>query len=266
MRTYPLLAAAIVLLLAPPLPAADLTKIERKIAKEPSYQTKAPKYCLLVFGLEAKSRVWLVQDGDTLYVDRLGNGDLTAAANRVKVTQQNANYRTFEVGDLTLDGLTHTGLRVMQMQASPESVGNDQEWQRVRQTGPEPWTWAVSIAAQRAADDPRTALPGKIGYIINGDGAGMLLFADRAQEAPIIHVNGPFTLGLQDRKQRLVAGEQSMLQIGIGPQGIGPGTFAFVLYPNTIPNDAYPEAEITFAVKAPGQESIKRKYILKERC
>ena len=26
---------------------------------------------------EAQTRVWIVQDGDTLYVDRNGNGDLT---------------------------------------------------------------------------------------------------------------------------------------------------------------------------------------------
>ena len=41
-----------------PTQAADLTKIERTIAKEPKYQGK-PKYCLLVFGPEAKFRVWL---------------------------------------------------------------------------------------------------------------------------------------------------------------------------------------------------------------
>src|SRR5262245_65651509 len=49
--------------------ATDLTKIDRTIAKEPAYKSK-PKYCLLVFGPEAKMRVWLVLDGDVLYVDR----------------------------------------------------------------------------------------------------------------------------------------------------------------------------------------------------
>jgi hypothetical protein len=264
MKSHTLLSAA-VLLLAPLAQAADLAKIERRIAREPAYRTKTPKYCLLVFGLDAKTRVWLVQDGDTLYVDRNGNGDLTEDGKRVKIKQQNDNYRSFEVGDLTLGGLTHTGLSVMQMKASPESVGNDQEWQRIKKSGPEPWTWWVRIAAERGADDKRD-LPRKIGYVINGDGAGMLLFADKPQQAPIIHLNGPFTLALQDCKQRLIAGEKTMLQIGVGPQGVGPGTFAFVLYPQTIPNDAYPEAEITFPAKASGQEAIKRKWTLKQRC
>jgi hypothetical protein len=259
------LAAATVLLLAPRAQATDLAKIERKIAKEPAYQTKAPKYCLLVFGLDAKTRVWLVQDGDTLYVDRHGNGDLTGEGNRVKIKQQDDRFRSFEAGDITADGLTHTGLSVMQMKVTAESVGNDQQWQRVQKSGPEPWTWWVRITAERGDDDNRD-LPRKLAYVINGDGAGMLLFADRPEDAPIIHLNGPITLGLQDYKQRLIAGDETMLQIGVGPQGLGPGTFAFLLYPNTIPSDAYPEAEVTYPAKAPGQESIKRKYTLKERC
>src|SRR5262245_44214074 len=62
--------------------AADLSKVDRTIAKEPKYAGK-PSYCLLVFGAEAKHRVWLVQDGHTLYVDRNGNGDLTEAGDKV---------------------------------------------------------------------------------------------------------------------------------------------------------------------------------------
>ena len=62
--------------------AADLTKIDRTIAKEPDYQNQ-PKYCLLVFGPDAKTRVWLVIDGDVLYVDRNGNGDLTEKGERM---------------------------------------------------------------------------------------------------------------------------------------------------------------------------------------
>jgi hypothetical protein len=63
---------------AAPASAADLAKVGRTITKEPTYKSK-PQYCLLVLGPEAKFRVWLVQDGGTLYVDRNGNGDLTEA-------------------------------------------------------------------------------------------------------------------------------------------------------------------------------------------
>src|SRR5947208_1440560 len=77
----------------------DLTKIERTIAKEPVYQSKSPKYCLLVFGPEAKTRVWLVLDadafGDILFVGRNGNGDLTETDTAPK------QGPTFLAGDIT---------------------------------------------------------------------------------------------------------------------------------------------------------------------
>src|SRR5262249_44944708 len=153
---------------------------------------------------------------------------------------------------------------ITQVRATPELVGNDEEFARVKKSGSEPWIWWVRITAERGNDDQRD-LPKKIKYVANGDGAGMLLFGDSPQDAPIIHLNGPFTLGLQDRKQRFIVGEKTMFQIGVGPQGIGPGTFAFVLYPDTIPVDAYPEAEITFPAKSGSAEPVKQKFSLKER-
>src|SRR5262245_16194099 len=71
-----------------PASATDLAKVGRTIAKEPTYKSR-PQYCLLVLGAEAKFRVWLVQDGGALYVDRNGNGDLTEAG---KATAWKGNY------------------------------------------------------------------------------------------------------------------------------------------------------------------------------
>jgi hypothetical protein len=121
------------------------------------------------------------------------------------------------------------------------------------------------VTAERPADDKRP-LPKSIGYVANGDGLGFLLFADRPQDAPIIHFNGPWSLGLQDVKQRLTAGIKSELQIGVGTQGIGPGTFSFVLYPNTIPADVYPVAEITYPPRSDDKKPIVERYTLKRRC
>src|SRR2546423_744441 len=83
--------------------AADLSKVERTIAREPAYRSKAPRYCLLVFGPEAKTSVWLVQDGDTLYVDRNGNGDLTEEGEKVLAEKQDGaeeGVYTFRIGEL----------------------------------------------------------------------------------------------------------------------------------------------------------------------
>ena len=265
MKTRLVLFAAAVLLWAPLAKSADLSRISRKIVKEPAYQTKTPKYCLLVLGLEAKTRVWLVQDGDTLYVDRNGNGDLTEEDERVALKQEDKRFRWFEAGDIHDGPLSHTGLRVMQMLASPEWVGDPKEFERIKGQNPEPWVWTVHVAAERSADDTRP-LPKQLKYVANGDGLGMLLFANRPQDAPIIHFNGPWTLGLQDVKQRLVAGEKATLQIGVGTPGVGPGTFTFLLYPDTIPTGVYPVADIAFPAKSSDEQSIKGRYTLMDRC
>src|SRR5579875_43304 len=79
---WPLFSLSILLLSPVPAKPADLSKIDRTIKKEPAYKGK-PRYCLLVFGREAKTKVWVVIDGPTLYVDRNGNGDLTDAGEQV---------------------------------------------------------------------------------------------------------------------------------------------------------------------------------------
>src|SRR5262245_9126686 len=77
---------SVVAVLAIHLPgyAADLSKVDRTIGKEPAYESQSkPKYCLVVFGPEAKTRIWLVLDGDVLYADRNGDGDLTGKDERI---------------------------------------------------------------------------------------------------------------------------------------------------------------------------------------
>src|SRR5947209_3530652 len=97
--------------------SAQAPMIDRSIAKEPVYQTKAPKYGLLAFGPEAKDRVWLVLDGDTLYVDRNGNGDLTEPGERI-AAEKNAGRDpaehgySFDVGELKVGGRVHKALSV----------------------------------------------------------------------------------------------------------------------------------------------------------
>src|SRR5262245_56416903 len=59
-------------------PAADLARIDRTIKKEPAYKAK-PRYCLVALDAEARTRIWLVLDGETFYVDKTGSGDLTKA-------------------------------------------------------------------------------------------------------------------------------------------------------------------------------------------
>src|SRR5207248_11337516 len=74
---------------------AETPRMDRAIKKEPVYQTRTPKYGLLVFGPEGKDRVWLVRDGDTLYVDRNGNGDLDRKSTRLNSSHRTISYAVF---------------------------------------------------------------------------------------------------------------------------------------------------------------------------
>ncbi len=277
-------ALAGLLLIAGAAEAAELTRINRIIAKEPAYEGK-PRYCLLVFGPEAKTRVWLVQDGGVLHVDRNANGDLTDADERVKSKGTASENYVFEAGDIKDGALTHTKLVVTRSRAGEDYFNDAKEWDRVKRANPAPSIWTVSVTAERAAQnltpqppspDRREGqggeviagdgLPKTVTYIANGDGLGYLLFGDRPQDAPVIHFNGPWTLGLQDIHQRIAIGKPRDLQIGVGTQGIGPGTFSFVLYPGLIPNDAYPVADITFPAKSPGETPPQTRVVMKRRC
>lgn len=245
--------------------AADLSNVDRSIARLPPFSSTGQRYCLLVFGPEAGTRVWLVQDGDTLYVDRNGNGDLTESGERVEVKQKEKAYLMFEAGAIADGALSHTDLSVMQMQVDADFVGNAKEYERLKGSASEASYWIVNLQVERPAGDARP-LPRRIATVINGDAAGFLRFSDRPETAPVIHLNAPWTLGLQDIKQKLTVGRNSRLQIGVGTPGVGPGTFAFIQYPKTIPNDVYPRAEITFPANSRGTDPIVKKYTLKSRC
>ena len=140
--------------------AADLGKIDRTIKKEPVYKAR-PGYCLLVFGREAKARVWLVWDGDILYVDHNGNGDLTDPDDRIERTKtpNGAQERVFKTGGISLseDGrpLNYTGLLVL-----------------------------------HTVDHTCVFCEGRFLQVNQGG----LHFAASSRNAPVIHFDGPLTL------------------------------------------------------------------------
>ncbi len=82
-------------------------EISRSIGKEPKY-TGTPRYCLLALDADAKERVWLVHDGDALYVDRNGNGDLTDECEKISAKKTpDRGESEFENIEFTVNGKTH---------------------------------------------------------------------------------------------------------------------------------------------------------------
>src|SRR5437764_11640748 len=103
---------SLLILLASQMPsaAADLANVDRSIAKEPRYVGK-PEYCLMVFGADIRDRLWMVRDGDTLYADKNGNGDLTDAGEKI-AAEADGLFLTFHVGMIRRGQLEHRNLTV----------------------------------------------------------------------------------------------------------------------------------------------------------
>jgi hypothetical protein len=214
-------------LFACPTEAADLTKIARTIAKEPAYKGK-PTYCLLVIGPEARTRVWLAMDDNCLYVDRNGDGDLTATGNRVRF---NEPYGRWESGDIR----------------GPE--GKLRYRLSLRR-----YTKAISGVKLFVKEE------GKKGYIAGDPDGEPLVFGASPSQAPVVHVGGPLVTDLSYYGQGTAA-RSLVLRVRVGTRGLGQGAFAAVLLPDKV----FPVAEIEFPSGEPGKPAMATKKTLKNR-
>jgi hypothetical protein len=260
--------------------AADLAKVDRSIRREPAYRSR-PGYCLLVFGPEAKHRAWLVLDGDALYVDRNGNGDLTEEGERVAVPKWEpvkphpacSQERRIQAGDLQLGGLTHAGLVVVQTRyrrTIDATIPGASGWQAYvddvwRQTG-DGVTCLVYLDL-----DPRcygghfqTGSNERIRHCTSAGWKGFLTFAPRPADAPILHFGGPLTFRVAETELRR-GNTPTRLIANLGTVGRGRGAFVEMSH-ELIPDDLNPLVEVEFPARDPGRPPLVRRFVLDERC
>ncbi len=262
-----LLVSATILLWAATASAADLTKIDRSIGKEPTYKSKSVKYCLLVFGPEAKTRVWLAQDHDTLYVDRNGNGDLAEDGERIAANKEHSDADDrqfqFDVGDIRDGKLLHKSFHVA-VRKIDHMADLDTSVKNFLAKQPGGRGYDLRIESEMP---PRkgSGLGGRVQQrVLPLDDRGVLQFADRPQDAPLVHFAGPWQVTLSG-SHRFTAGRESEVVLVVGTRGVGSGTTACVAYEDLIPEKAYPKLEVTFASRS-GEAPLKESYLLQERC
>jgi hypothetical protein len=227
MRLSFLLAPALLVAVGlPPVSAADLSKIDRTLSDEPKYCTPTPKFCLLVFGPDARTRVWLVHDGDVIHLRASPNGKSPAQWRQVG----RPPYGAFDLGDIWEDGgqVRYPSLRYLNSRYPKLSV-------------------VVEGKPQTAGRDSR----------------GTLAFAASPHEAPIVHFNGPLTLDLFRLQQPFRSGQEEEMTAVVGTPGVGPGTFALF---NTLayPKDAWPTANIEFPTKDGGKLIVAQVRLAEE--
>lgn len=220
--------------------AADLSRIERTIAKEPAYKG-VPKYCLLVFGAEAKFNAWLVIDDEAVYVDRNGNGNLTENDKRVAWKKGVCKAGDFSIAD----GKASYKNLTIEKHYLPRKM--------------ETW-WTIEV-------------DGKYRQRVRRDGQGNFAFAERPQDAPIIHFDGPLAMELVEYCSGdtpvLVRGNAlHSLEASIGTPGLGKGTFAYLIPPESAKTQK-PLAEIEFFHRDPKEKPIVvsvRMKIVEDGC
>jgi hypothetical protein len=227
-----MIAACGLLVACVPASAGDLDKVDRSLAREPSYNGK-PGYCLLVFGAEAKTRVWLVKDGGTLYLDRNGNGDLTEAGERLAGEGGRAPGAISAAADK----------KYVVRQCNLERLG-----------GPKDQKDYCHIA-------------------IDVDGAlrqySFAAFAETPKDAPVVHFDGPLTIEVADKDVTLVRGEKPTdFGVYMVTRGRGPrlGSTVLVDYSLGIPEDVQPVVDIEYQNKEPNGKPVMVRYTLKQRC
>jgi hypothetical protein len=247
--------------------AADLAQLERRIAKEPAYKTR-PKYCLLVFGPEAKTHIWLVLDGGTLYVDRNGDGDLTAPGEMVAAEKDDGakeEHYLFRAGEIRVGTRIHQALTVAV--SKPDGfAGRNLFVVALMAKDSKARLYGVNIEVE---------MRGWKGARIGGrvfqhasyqDAFGLLQFADRPQSAPIIHFGEPSWQIALFGPQRFVIGRDRDMVVGVGTPGVGPGATAYIDCTALVPEKAYPRISISYPPKQPGEMQVWEHYDLKQRC
>jgi WD40 repeat protein len=248
--------------------AADLAKIDRTIGKLPAFTADEQEYCLLVFGPEARERVWLVHDGPVLYVDRNGNGDLTEPEDRVtadEIEGEAEGEYSFKAGDIADGSRRHKDLNVSWN--SLDHLRNSMpELREALARKPKFRGCSVDVDV----DLPNLRGNGLGGRVSEGasafDNHGLLEFAACPADAPIIHFGGAWEITLFGAPEPWRIGRTQELILVVGTPGVGPGTTANVLYKKVIPANLDPQVRVTFPPASPGQEPVVKSYVLTERC
>jgi hypothetical protein len=226
-------ALAGVMALAAGSPGNEPLRVAPAITKQPVYESKSPKYCLLVFDGEARTRVWLVLDGDRLLVDRNGNGDLSDDGEGVARGKDGL----FRVGAISnVDD--KTGYRI-------GSVANAGKGERFRDL----YAVYVEIGGRWSQ-------------------GGTCFFTGTSKGAPVLWFDGPLKMGLVETT-KLTRGEPEELYLWVGTPGrSGKAGHGLVMssHEQGVAKDAHPVAEVEFPGKRPGDPPVKRTFLLKERC
>jgi hypothetical protein len=236
--------AALLLGAAPAAGPVDFAKIDRRIAKEPAYQSK-PLYGLALLGPDA-TRVWLVLDGERLYVDRNANGDLTDDGPPAELKDKKTDPASFEVVTVSPDG----GKTAYKFDVT---LWNRRSSHPTDPNG-EPFNQSVHVT-----------FPDGRWFGAWGDHLKPLEFAPTREVAPVLHFGGPLRMGFEIRQPLAREANGFKLSACVGTPGSCPGAWVHLMY-KTIPPGVCPRAVLEFPPEEAGGPPVRVECTLRERC
>ena len=228
------------------LPLADqarastnvVSRFARTLIKEPMYQS-TPKYSLIALGNSGDVKVWMVEDGKRLFVDKNANGDLTDDGPPIEpsnVRDIGANRWDF---DYLLDVITPTN-------GSRHTSFVLRRWNYNEKED----SYGLSLSV-----DGR--MPMYAGWF------GTFWSTNR-ENAPVIHFGGPFTPELLRRKEFTIGETQQRLSLCFINPGSGAGAESRLSI-DALPRSVVPELNIEWPT-AGGSAPLRTSYLLTQRC
>jgi hypothetical protein len=219
--------------------AADLSKVDRTIGREPAYQSK-PKYCLVVFGPEAKTRIWVVLAGNTVY-----GSDKNGEISKVTLQSEGGYY-------LPIPGTPQ--VLVVQAPDKAKGVGAMRMEYRLETNAAVKQTIEGTV---RLGDDPKTA------PVIHFDGS----YTSTLRERGVIE-NGKFVRNLSEVESifHVFIGSNVLQKEGASSPTIPDGALGGATFVRKwwyqISEERRPVAEFEFPHQDPSQAPIKMRVPL----
>ena len=224
----------------------DLRDVDRRAPREPASTSRRPLYGLLVFGPEAKARVWMVLDRskpdagpyDVLYADLDADGDLTEPAERV-AGQVEGNTVRFRLPDLTdpASGAVHTNFTARAPGGPDPTVMVSLTWRGGRKMG------------GGYPEDPED------GYLSSGR---------PRRSAPVMWADGDGPFRFQRwYGGRLPIGGEEDFKVFVGQRGAGPNSF-WAFQEHFLPESEGVQATLVY--RDAGGKEQRLTCLLKERC
>lgn len=215
-----------------------VSHFDHTIIKEPAYQSK-PKYSLITLGNSGDVKVWMVEDGRRLFIDKNANGDLTDDGPPIvpsNVRHLDANRWDY---DYLLDAITPTnGARHTSLVLRRWNYNDKED------------CYGLSISV----NDQIPMYAGWFGTF----------WSTNHDQAPVIHFGGPFTPKLLRRKGFTIGETAQRLSLCFVNPGSDSGAESRLSI-DALPRFLVPELHIEWPT-ADSSAPLQTSYRLTQRC